>query len=513
MIILMLLVPVGSFSVPKPSMNIIIGIKRNSYGLQPFHIQHLSSLYGTSTNDDYDDDYAIIRTKENMVVDEITSVGFDAEMEAETDIIIDNEDDDTSSISNLNLSPIRFPDVDSSSSLLSTPSLSLSSFPPYLPILALCWTAALLSALDRIAISIALLPMSVEYGLDETVRGTISSAFSAGYALSVLPSGLILANGKAGIDDGDEFDKDGTKTNGNDNFTVMGSPRAILATGIFLWSVATILTPFAASYLLSSSPPSPDSSDIAAITNPPTVVPLLFARVVVGMAEGCLLPSIQRLVSNWVPENRKSSSLAFVISGFQIGTVLSYLAGPRIMDLAVDFRDNQFLNFDQFSLFLPGGGANDVTAVGTTDASSAMMISMLVGEGGWKSAFLLYGTMGLMFLGPWLAFAKDAPPIVVVSEGGVGSSSIIAKPVEIETKEGMDNIRFMMTDDDDDDACNSNENIEKRNNGPFRVFREAPWTEFAQSKAVWAMTIGECLIHVLFYYHSSITYMHIYVYA
>jgi len=152
-------------------------------------------------------------------------------------------------------------------------------------ILALCWGVAFLSALDRVAMSVALLPISQEYGYTESTKGGISSLFSIGYALAILPSGFVLS---------------------------VASPRLVMATGIAAWSLATLATPITAGMS--------------------GMIPLLAARATVGAAESVVLPSIQRFLSSWVPPDQKSIAVAAIFSGFQCGTIGAYLISPYVME-------------------------------------------------------------------------------------------------------------------------------------------------------------------------------------
>lgn len=233
--------------------------------------------------------------------------------------------------------------------------------------LFLLWTIAWLSALDRVAMSLALLPISQEFGYTDAVKGSISSLFSVGYGLAVLPAGLLVAN---------------------------ASPRVVMASGLALWSVSTIATPAATSL---------------AVEN---MVPLLFVRACVGAGESVILPTIQKLLQAWMRPDEKSFALAVVISGFQAGTITAYLLSPEVM---------QYL-------------------------------------GGWQSLFYMYGGAGLFILVPWLIFAQDAPAdnttLVTSSEPPASPSAPW------------------------DDSIQS--------------FRDAPWNEFARSKAVWAMGLTHC---------------------
>jgi MFS transporter, ACS family, solute carrier family 17 (sodium-dependent inorganic phosphate cotransporter), other len=216
---------------------------------------------------------------------------------------------------------------------------------PLFATLGLLWIVAAVSALDRVAMSVAVVSMSSEFGFTETMKGSISSLFSVGYGLGILPAGIILS---------------------------YLSPRYVLAFGLTLWSVATILTPSSADLL---------AYDI--------VIPILIIRAFVGIGESMVVPTFHRLLAVWTNSEQKSSgktsltrerccdtlacflsyvqfvpvALAFVFSGFHAGTICAYLLSPIIMD----------------SL------------------------------GGWRSLFFTYGWLGLLLLGPWLLLAKDAP--------------------------------------------------------------------------------------------------------
>ena len=49
--------------------------------------------------------------------------------------------------------------------------------------------------------------------------------------------------------------------------------------------------------------------------------PLLLMLSIIGAAEAVVLPTMQRVLANWVPPERRATALAIVISGFQLGTV------------------------------------------------------------------------------------------------------------------------------------------------------------------------------------------------
>lgn len=198
----------------------------------------------------------------------------------------------------------------------------------YSLILFLCFFVTVLSALDRVAMSVALVPMSAEFGLTDSIKGQISSVFSVGYGLFILPCGLLVA---------------------------AASPRLIMASGVGIWSLATIGTPIAAGLILVSGGTA--ATTAALVEN---VGPLLAVRVVMGGAESVVLPAVQRILANWVPPDKKSLAVASVLSGFQLGTVCAYLLSPLVID-----------RFD-----------------------------------GWRGMFYLYGSVGILWLIPWLLFVS-----------------------------------------------------------------------------------------------------------
>jgi MFS family permease len=116
-----------------------------------------------------------------------------------------------------------------------------------------------------------------------------------------------------------------------------------MAVGIGLWSMGTIASPFAAAQA--------------------NMAFLLCARALVGASESVVIPTVQRLLTSWVPPERKSLAVATVFAGFQTGTILAYSLSPGLID--------------QF--------------------------------GDWRPLFYLYGGAGLLCLIPWLALAKDSP--------------------------------------------------------------------------------------------------------
>ncbi|PNX93146.1 putative anion transporter chloroplastic-like, partial [Trifolium pratense] len=76
--------------------------------------------------------------------------------------------------------------------------------------------------------------------------------------------------------------------------------KRVLAWGVLLWSLATLLTPLAANH---------------------STIALLAIRAFFGLAEGVALPSMSTLLSRWFPNNERATAFGISMAGFHIGNV------------------------------------------------------------------------------------------------------------------------------------------------------------------------------------------------
>jgi ACS family sodium-dependent inorganic phosphate cotransporter len=281
-------------------------------------------------------------------------------------------------------------------------------FSEFAPILILCWFVALLSALDRVAMSVAILPISTEFHLTDTAKGSISSVFSVGYGLGIIPAGLLVS---------------------------AVSPRIIMASGVVLWSLATFGTPIAANLIQMvqyGDVMTNEDMSTSVVCIAQNTLPLLLIRSVMGAAESVVLPTIQRILANWVPASKKSLSVATVYSGFQIGTVCAYLLSPTVM------------------------------------------------EGfGWRGLFYIYGVVGALWLIPWWIFAKDGPESSTMKtiEGKAENASYLV-------------VEQRLVDNNGEEAVGVFGSQVTTWEEAADVFKDAPWKAMLTSKATWGMTIA-----------------------
>ena len=153
-----------------------------------------------------------------------------------------------------------------------------------IPILVLCCAIGAVCALDRVVLSIAILPMSAEMGYSDSTKGLIASAFSWGYALGLLPAGTLSA---------------------------ISSPKAVLGGGLVVWSLAQAATPMAAA----SSLPA-----------------LLAARAAMGVGEAAAIPCIQSIAANFVPARYRSQFCGVLTASLSLGTISAYTISPLLID-------------------------------------------------------------------------------------------------------------------------------------------------------------------------------------
>jgi MFS transporter, ACS family, solute carrier family 17 (sodium-dependent inorganic phosphate cotransporter), other len=158
-----------------------------------------------------------------------------------------------------------------------------SRFPRRYTIVALYFLATMLCYVDRVSISVAIIPLARRFDYAAGAQGLILSAFFWGYFCTQLVGGWM-----------------------SDRF----GGRRVLGAGVAIWSLATLVTPQAAAISFA----------------------VLFAiRVVLGLGEGVNFPAIHSLTARWMLVSERARSLSLNFSGMYLGTVLALLASPMII--------------------------------------------------------------------------------------------------------------------------------------------------------------------------------------
>lgn len=146
-----------------------------------------------------------------------------------------------------------------------------------------CFLSFVVCNIDRINLSVAIIPMAKTFAWSESTKGLVQSVFFLGYMTTQIAGGM-LADRRGG--------------------------RPVLAAGVLAWSVATMITPLAAHFALPV---------------------LLIARVVLGVGEGVAMPAMNAIIAAWVPVQERARSLSFVYSGMYVGSILGLLFSPLVM--------------------------------------------------------------------------------------------------------------------------------------------------------------------------------------
>ncbi|GAB2271723.1 Ascorbate transporter, chloroplastic [Dionaea muscipula] len=150
-------------------------------------------------------------------------------------------------------------------------------------IVLLCFTSFLLCNMDRVNMSIAILPMAQQFNWNSATVGLIQSSFFWGYLLTQIIGGICA-------------DKIGGKS--------------VLGFGVIWWSVSTVLTPIAARAGLPF---------------------LLIMRAFMGIGEGVAMPAMNNMISKWIPVSERSRALALVYSGMYLGSVTGLALSPVLI--------------------------------------------------------------------------------------------------------------------------------------------------------------------------------------
>jgi ACS family sodium-dependent inorganic phosphate cotransporter len=156
------------------------------------------------------------------------------------------------------------------------------SWPRRFTVVGLFFLATVLCYVDRVSISVAIIPLSRDRGYDAAAQGIILSAFFWGYLLPQLLGGWM-----------------------SDRF----GGRRVLAAGVAVWSIATLLTPPAS-----------------------VAFSLLIAmRMLLGFGEGVNFPAIHSITARWTIAEERARVIALNFSGIHLGTVTAFLLSPMII--------------------------------------------------------------------------------------------------------------------------------------------------------------------------------------
>lgn len=203
-------------------------------------------------------------------------------------------------------------------------------------IMVLLFITVVINYLDRSNLSIAAPALTSDLGLDPVHVGLIFSAFGWTYAAMQLPGGWLVDR---------------------------VPPRILYTVALALWSIATIMLGFAASFIA-----------------------LFVLRMAVGALEAPAYPINSRVVTSWFPERERATAIAFYTSGQFVGLafltpVLAWLqakygwhmvfvvtGGVGVIWAVIWYavyrepRDFKGVNQQEIDLIREGGGLVDIQA-------------------------------------------------------------------------------------------------------------------------------------------------------
>ncbi|XP_019058053.1 PREDICTED: probable anion transporter 5 isoform X2 [Tarenaya hassleriana] len=163
--------------------------------------------------------------------------------------------------------------------------MRLENFPKRYLIVFLTFISTSVCYIERVGFSIAYTVAADAVGIDQSSKGTILSTFFVGYACSQVPGGWAAQ-----------------KIGG----------RKVLLLSFVLWSSTCFLVPL----------------------DPNRVGPLVVARLLVGVAQGFIFPSIHTVLAQWVPPHERSRLVSITTSGMYLGAAI----GMWLLPALVEFR-------------------------------------------------------------------------------------------------------------------------------------------------------------------------------
>lgn len=157
-------------------------------------------------------------------------------------------------------------------------------FPKRYLIVTLTFISTCICYVERVGFSIAYTAAADAAGVSQSSKGTILSTFYYGYACSQVPGGWAAQR--------------------------IGG-RCVLLLSFATWSLTYAFVPL----------------------DPNRVTMMVLARLLVGVAQGFMFPSIHYVLAQWVPPHERSRSVSLTTSGMYLGAAVGMLVVPSLVKL------------------------------------------------------------------------------------------------------------------------------------------------------------------------------------
>lgn len=212
-------------------------------------------------------------------------------------------------------------------------------------ITALLFFGLAVGASLRVVMSICIGTIAEEGGFDDSISGLVLSAFFFGYMSLQGPSGWLS-----------------TKYGGH----------LLTAVGMLTTCLFSLATPLAAN----------------------SVTGLVLLRAGAGLGQSTLYPCTHALLSKWAPASERSLLVAIVWAGSLFGTAATLMSASSLLAAA---------EAAQIELPLSGGDDSVAAASGAGGGGGLFAIR------GWRGAFALYSSIGIVWTCLWFALASSEP--------------------------------------------------------------------------------------------------------
>ena len=150
-------------------------------------------------------------------------------------------------------------------------------------VVLLSFLAVFICYIDRVNISVAIIPMQEQFDWSESQVGLILGSFYFGYMITMILGGYLA-------------DKYGGKK--------------VLGYALLIWSLFTIITPFFAYQGLWW---------------------LILIRILMGLGEGVTFPSWHAIYARWIPFEERTRAVGFTNSGIAAGTLFGFAVTALII--------------------------------------------------------------------------------------------------------------------------------------------------------------------------------------
>ncbi len=158
-----------------------------------------------------------------------------------------------------------------------------ASMPRRFHVVMLTFFAVFICYIDRVNISVAIIPMAEDLDWNLQTQGLVLSSFAMGYITLQIIGGRLA-------------DRYGGKI--------------VLGIGVLAWSFFTMITPPAAAFGLTI---------------------LLITRILMGMGEAVTFPSFYSMYSKWIPLAERARAVGLANSAIPVGTAFALLVTPIVV--------------------------------------------------------------------------------------------------------------------------------------------------------------------------------------